>query len=209
MIIDLTHTLSNNLQMYPGDETPALNKQKEFRLDGYTDFRLTTGMHAGTHIDGPMHMTSDEKYISSFPVTSFIGKGCVLNVKNIKIIKWSGAYSDIVKDCDIVLVNTGYGKYFGTERYLQDNPVIDESFAEILIGRKIKMLGIDLMSPDSPPHSIHKMLLAANILIAENLANLDQLENFENFEVTALPLKINSDSSPARIIARKRVPNNA
>jgi len=65
------------------------------------------------------------------------------------------------------------------------------------------MLGIDLMSPDNPPYTIHKLLLSAGILIAENLANLDELTGIKNFEVFAFPLKINADSSPARIAVRK------
>lgn len=202
MIIDLTHTLSDHIQVYPGDDNPSLVKQKDFTRDGYTDYRLTTGMHAGTHIDGPMHLTPDTGFISSLPAASFIGTGCVLNIGDKKIIKWKDSYSDIIGDKDIVLVNTGHGKYFGTERYLENNPVLDMSFAKELVGRKIKMLGIDLMSPDKHPFIFHKLLLANRILIAENLANLDLLKDFVSFEVIALPLKINADSSPARIIAR-------
>jgi len=203
LIIDLTQTLTDNLQVYPGDESPSLLKQKDFSLNGYTDYRLITGMHTGTHIDGPMHMTSNDTFISALPLSSFAGKGCVIDAENKKIIKWESSFTDIIDGCEIVLINTGYGKYSGTEKYLKDNPVIDESFAEALIQRKIKMLGVDLISPDNSPYVIHKLLLTAGILIAENLINLDKLKDFGNFEVIALPLKIDSDSSPARIIARK------
>jgi len=203
MIIDLTHTLTDRLQVYPGDVSPSLVKHKDFHKNGYSDYMLTTGMHTGTHIDGPMHLTPDTGFISSLPADSFIGKGCVLNIEGKKIIKWKDSYTDIIMGKDIILINTGHGKYFGTERYLGNNPVLDMSFAKELVGRKIKMLGIDLMSPDKHPFIFHKLLLANNILIAENLANLDLLKDFGSFEVIALPLKIKADSSPARIIARE------
>ncbi len=203
MIIDLTQTLSNNLPVYPGDESPIITKEKDFSINGYTNYKLMTGMHAGTHIDGPMHLTPDNRYISSLPLNLFIGKGCVLNVEGEKIIKWRDDFSNIISGCEIVLLNTGYGKLFGTEDYMSDNPVIDQSLVSALIERNIKMLGIDLMSPDNPPYTIHKLLLSAGILIAENLANLNELTGIKNFEVFAFPLKINADSSPARIAARK------
>ncbi len=202
-MIDLTHTIIDNLQVYPGDENLSLTRQKDFSTDKFTDFKLITGMHAGTHIDGPMHLTQDDRYISSLPLTSFVGKACVINTGSEMDIKWKESYSEIIKEKDIIIINTGFGRYFGTVKYLIDNPVINESFAAAVIERGIKMIGIDLMSPDSQPHKIHKMLLSAGILIAENLANLDRLSSIGSFEVIALPLKINSDSSPARIIARK------
>jgi kynurenine formamidase len=203
MLIDLTHTITHNMQVYPGDRSPSLTKDKDFSIDGYTDYLLISGMHTGTHIDGPQHLTADGRHISGLPLTSFIGKGCVINAEGIQVIKWEDSYSPAVEGMDIVLVNTGFGIYFGTDRYLVDNPVIDESFAMALIGRKVKMLGIDLMSPDRHPHLIHKLLLSADILIAENLVNLEKLLNIRAFEIIALPLKIDSDSSPARIIARE------
>jgi kynurenine formamidase len=202
MIIDLTHAFSDKIQVYPGDESPSLVKLKGFAKDGYNDYRLVTGMHSGTHIDGPMHLTSSAEYISSFPGESFIGRGCLLDVSGEKIIRWKSSYDETVLNSEIVLVNTGSGKYFGSGKYLEDNPVIDTGFAEELVKRKIKMLGIDLMSPDRFPFPVHKILLSNNIFIAENLANLDMLNGIGHFEVIALPLKINADSSPARIIAR-------
>ena len=202
MITDLTHTLSHNIRVYPGDESPSLVKQKDYTADGYNDYRLTTGMHAGTHIDGPMHLTASADFISSFPVSSFTGKGCMLDVQGEMIIKWKSSYNDIIHGKEIVLVNTGFGKYFGCGKYLENNPVMDIGFAETLVEKKIKMLGIDLMSPDKFPFPGHRMLLSNSIFIAENLANLDMLKDIGNFEVIALPLKINADSSPARIIAR-------
>ena len=203
MIIDLTQTLSDKQQVYPGDEPPSLIRQKDYSPDGFTDYKLITGMHVGTHIDGPMHLTPDKKFISSLPLTSFIGKACVIDVKGEKVITWKDKFNKIIKGKDIVLINTGYGRYSGTDRYFKENPVINENFAQALVKLKIKMLGIDLMSVDVPPFPVHKILLSADILIAENLINLDELNALGYFEVIALPLKINSDSSPARIIARK------
>ena len=68
------------------------------------------------------------------------------------------------------------------------------------VEKKIKMLGVDMCSPDHSPFPIHKILLANNILILENLTNLSDLENKE-FKVHAFPIKLQIDGSPVRVVA--------
>ncbi len=63
------------------------------------------------------------------------------------------------------------------------------------------MIGLDVSGPDYDPYPIHQKLLAEDVLIIENLTNLDQLYDLD-FEVSALPLKLDLDGSPARVIAR-------
>ncbi len=203
MLNDLSHEIKNNLQIYPGDQQPVLKKTGDYSSDGFTDYKICTGMHIGTHIDGPMHLTSGNVYLSSFPIDMFIGPGCILDVAGESIIKWRDEYSALINNKEIILFYTGFERYFGTERYLLNNPVIDESLAEELIKRKIKMIGIDLMSPDKKPFHVHKILLSHNILIAENLTNLSIVLKMKEFEIIALPVKTESDSALARIVARE------
>jgi kynurenine formamidase len=62
------------------------------------------------------------------------------------------------------------------------------------------MIGVDMCSPDHPDFPIHKLLLSHDVLIIENLTNVSVLEGKE-FKITALPLKLDIDGSPARVIA--------
>ena len=55
------------------------------------------------------------------------------------------------------------------EEYYINQPVIDEGLADFFVEKNIKMLGMDLPSPDNYPFEIHKKLFANNILIVENL----------------------------------------
>ncbi|MFA6535332.1 MAG: hypothetical protein WCS92_03690 [Candidatus Babeliales bacterium] len=63
------------------------------------------------------------------------------------------------------------------------------------------MIGIDFFSPDKYPFETHKIFFENNILIIENLTNLESLEEIKNFTVIALPLKTETDSALARVIA--------
>jgi len=47
---------------------------------------------------------------------------------------------------------------------------------DFFVEKKIKLLGMDLPSPDKYPFRIHKKLLENNILIIENLTNLSELQ---------------------------------
>jgi kynurenine formamidase len=91
---------------------------------------------------------------------------------------------------------------FDRAEYYHNHPVVSKELAQLFIERHVKMICLDTPSPDRDPFDIHKLLLENNVLIAENCTNFDRLTNKNQFEVIALPLRIHTDSSPARIIAR-------
>ena len=200
-IIDLTQELNSGTPVYPGDIKPLLAQRCNLAQDGYMDFTLTTGMHAGTHIDGPMHMLKEKKFISEIDISRFIGHGVLLNVFNEQVIEWKSDYDELIPENSIVLLNTGYSDKFSSGEYFTDHPVISDNFAEKIAAKKIRLLGMDIPSPDLPPYNVHKILFNAGILLAENLTNLERLNSHREFIVAALPLKVRAESAPARIVA--------
>jgi kynurenine formamidase len=200
--IDLSQTVYNNMPVYPSDTPVTLFQENFLEKDHYNNFRLQTGMHAGTHIDTPMHLTESTMLIDSYPIEKFTGNGSLLDVRNQKIISYQQHFSKCVKSNGVVLLFTGHSDLFGMDTYYQDYPVIDQSFTEFLIDRKIKLLGMDSPSPDRFPVEIHKLLFKHNILIIENLTNLKMLLGYDRFEIFAFPLKIKADSSPVRVVAQ-------
>lgn len=201
-LIDLTRTIENNMPVFPGDIQTCLFQNHYLSVSGYSDHRLEMGMHAGTHIDGPMHLTDIQEYISDCPPESFIGPGCLLDVRGQPLIQMKPEYEELVKTNCIVLLYTGIDKQFGQPEYFNNYPVVTKDLCEFFIKKRIKMLGMDTPSPDKQPYPIHKSLLQNWIYILENLTNLDLLFEKRNFEITALPLKIKANGSPARVIAR-------
>jgi kynurenine formamidase len=200
--IDLSQTVFNNMPVYPSDTPVSLLQENYLEKDYHNNFRLQTGMHAGTHIDTPMHLTESTALIDSYPIDRFTGKGCLLDVRNQKYISYQNSFSDSIKNNDIVLLFTGHSEFFGMPPYYQDNPVIDQNFAEFLIDKRVKIIGMDAPSPDRFPFDIHKLLFKHGILIIENLTNLKMLLGCNSFEIFAFPLKMQADSSPVRVVAR-------
>jgi kynurenine formamidase len=65
MIIDLTHLIKDGMPPYPGDTATVLLHSKKFQTDYYNNHQLTINMHAGTHIDGPMHLLDVKESVQS------------------------------------------------------------------------------------------------------------------------------------------------
>lgn len=199
-IIDLTHKFTESMPVHAYDEPSSIKKVRNLDKNKYNDWQLTSGMHVGTHIDGPGHLTDSKKLLSDYQVYRFVGRGFLVDARNKPISK------DLLtnmpeEDGLIVLILTGSDKSFGTKEYFTEHPVISADFAEELVKRKVKMVGIDFFSPDKYPFPVHQILFKDDILIVENLTNLESLVGLNNFKVVALPLKTESDSALARVVA--------
>lgn len=201
-LIDLSYMIEDNMPVYPGDIRTNLFQTNYLSVNEYNNHRLDISMHSGTHIDSPMHLTESKEYISEALLESFIAVGCVLDVRNQPVITMKTEYERLIKANSIVLLYTGWDKFYGKTEYYQEHPIVDIDLCRFLLQKNIKMLGMDMPSPDKYPFEIHKLLFENKIYVIENLTNLDKLLGVENFEVIAFPLKIKADSSIARVVAR-------
>jgi len=200
--IDLTHTITNDMPVYPGDSEVKLYQDKYLINDGYNNSILNIGMHAGTHIDLPSHLLDWNLTVDQLSVDTFVGKGCLLDVRNEPVITMKDEYESKVNVGDIVLLFTGFDQYFNDARYFSDHPIVDRELAEFFVYKQIKMLGMDLPSPDKEPFEIHKTLFQANIMIIENMRNLELLRAAKWFEVMAFPIKVKAEAAITRVVAK-------
>jgi kynurenine formamidase len=201
-VVDLTQPIEDKMPVFPGDAQTHLYQSKFLEFDKHNNHRLEISMHTGTHIDSAMHLTESKEYISEIPIASFIAHGCIFDVRNQHVIKMQKQYEDLIENQSIVLLYTGYDKFYGTTEYYEEHPIVDDEFCEFLVAKNIVMLGLDMPSPDYYPFKIHQLLFKNKICIIENLTNLNKLLDVGSFEVFALPLKIKADSSVARVVAR-------
>ena len=66
-IIDLTHTIHDDMQIYPGDPLPSIRRGLTHEKDYCHVDLLTLGSHTGTHIDAPYHFLKDGQKIDEIP----------------------------------------------------------------------------------------------------------------------------------------------
>jgi kynurenine formamidase len=206
--IDLSHPIEDSMPVYPGDETPRLAQDRCLEKDGYNNFHIATGMHMGTHIDSPMHMSHSAAFMGEYDVDQFCGRACLLDVRGMPVIEYRAEYDAMVREGDIPLLWTGWAHHYGSAGYYENHPVLDASMASFLVEKKVMLLGMDMPSPDRQPHEIHKFLFSQGICLLENLRNLEALEGGKNAEIFAFPLKIRADASMVRAVARYNEENS-
>ncbi len=201
-LIDISHVLNEDTPIYPGDYKTSLQEYKTLDKDYYCSYLLSTCLHTGTHIDLPMHLINDNRVVADFDLDHFAGKGVLLDVRGENPIRLKSYYKEMISDGCVVLLYTGFDKYYNEEEYFTHHPEVSDELADFLLSRKIKMLGMDMPSPDFPPFTIHKALLSNDIFVLENITNLQDLLDVNSFEVMAFPLKISAEASFVRAVCR-------
>lgn len=200
--VDLTQNIEDDMNVHPYDLKVKLYQDKHYKEDGYNNFVLNIGTHAGTHIDSPMHISDNGKYINEYDIEKFCGKTIMFEVIGIKTITPSYIEVDKIKDEKIVLFYTGFDKKYGSDEYYLEHPTISMELAKVLVSKGIKIIGVDTPSPDKYPFDVHKYLFKNEVFIVENLTNLSEVVNKEKVEVFLFPLKIKADASLVRAVAK-------
>lgn len=178
MIIDLSKTINERTKTYVGDPKIKLTQIASIKDEGYNNYELLINMHAGTHVDGPYHMDNSKGFISEYGLEHFCGKA--------RLVYPSIPY--VNEGEEIVVIDI-----IGT--------VLSEEFVSQLINNNIKMIVVNDETIERPPYFIHKKLFKHSIMIVENAVNLDALKSYSMFDIFAIPLKIEADSSPIRLFA--------
>ncbi|WP_160684588.1 cyclase family protein [Clostridium sp. C2-6-12] len=209
-VIDLTHTISENMPVYPGTDGPKLELANTYEKNGFKETLITMFSHTGTHMDSPAHLFPQRTTLDSFKVEQFFGKAIVINCSDLQSgqrisMKYIEAVKENADQSEFILFYTGWDKYWGTNTYFGDYPYITEEVAEYIKSSRKKGVGLDVMGIDPISDenlTIHKKLLGeTDIVIIENLTDLDKIGN-DLFTFCALPIKFeNSDGAPIRAIA--------
>ena len=209
-IIDLTHTIHENMPVYPGTEQPKLTPTNTYEKDGFKETLLQMYTHTGTHIDPPAHLLKGYATLDQMPPERFIGSALVIDCRDMKPNE-SVTIERILKhgknalEAEFLLFNFGWDKYWGDDRYFSDYPCLSIEAIDFIISKNKKGVGLDTISIDPVSETKlprHKKLFATNkTIVIENMTNLEKTEN-KPFTLVALPLKhINADGSPTRAIA--------
>ena len=207
MYIDLTHTLKNNITVYPGTTKPSFEQVSNIEKDGFAEMDMMINSHLGTHIDAPAHILLGAKTLEEFPIDKFIGAGLALDCTELNSITldFLKPHEATIKKVDFILFYTGWQDKWNTPNYFDEFPTLTQEATKWLVTFSLKAVGFDVISVDKMTDEAllnHHILLEKEILIIENMTNLDKLISKE-FELNCIPLKIeNSDASPVRAFAR-------
>ena len=229
-VVDLSYVFDESTIYWPTDtegfrhEKVAYGKTPEGNW--YASFNFAASEHGGTHLDAPIHFGEGKQSVEQIPIERLVAPGVKITVAEQAardrdyrltagdIQAWEARAGPIPAGA-IVLVETGWGRHWGNRAmYLGSDkpgdasdlhfPGISREAAELLVERRVALVGIDTASLDHGPSQdfiTHQVLNGANIAGLENVANLDQLPE-KGFLIVALPMKIAGGSgAPCRIVA--------
>lgn len=204
--IDLTHTIRQDMPVYPGTERPVLTTACTIREVGYRETLLHMYSHTGTHMDAPAHMIEGGKTLDTFPAEAFVGPGLALDCRGLTEIPLSllRAHESKIRQADFLLFCTGWDKRWGQADYYEAFPCLTQEAAAFLAQMPLKGIGEDCISIDpcdSADFPNHMKLLGRGFVNTENLKNLDNLIG-RPFTFVTLPLKFeNADGCSSRALA--------
>jgi kynurenine formamidase len=210
-VYDLTHTISEDMPVYPGTEQPQLLPGSTYEKDGFRETILHMFSHTGTHMDAPNHLFPEQPTLDRLPIDQFVGSALVIDCRTCgegDTIPLSAitAYGKLADEADFLLFCTGWDRYWGKPTYYGAYPYLSSEAVEYLKSHPKKGVGLDMIGIDPIPDenlTIHRQLLASgNFVIMENLVGLDRLLGKGLFTYCALPTKFeNADGAPIRVIA--------
>ena len=198
-VIDLTHTISEDMPVYPGTEKPKLTTANTYVKDGFKETLLQMYSHVQTHIDPPAQIFANRKTLDQFSPEQFIGKALVVDCRDLKegqAITIDKINIDKANLADFLLFNLGWTNISKMKLILMTFLIIQGNF---------KGIGFDVIRLD-PVYdnnlTRHKALFKdTDIVNIENLTHLEQCGD-ELFCFSCFPLKIeNCDGFPIRAIA--------
>ena len=209
-VIDLTHTIREQMPVYPGTRPPKFLPASTYEKDGFKETLLQMYTHTGTHMDPPAHLYAGRTTLDQFPVSQFIGKALVIDCSGLKegepiTMKALKPYGLKAEKADFLLFYLGWDKRWGTESYFGDYPCLDQEVLSCIMEGSYKGIGFDVIGLD-PISDVrltrhNRLFENKDIVNIENLKNLDQCGR-DLFWFSCFPLKLeHSDGSPIRAVA--------
>ena len=207
-VIDLTHTIREDMPVYPGTEKPRLETANTYEKDFFKETKMTMYTHTGTHMDPPAHIFADRPTLDQFPAEQFLGKALVIDCRDLKegqfiTMDHLRKYGSKAEQADFLLFNLGWDRYWGTDAYFGNFPCMDEEVLDHILDGSYKGIGVDAISID-PMEDLtrhRKLFRQKDIVNIENLTNLHLCGN-DLFWFSCFPLKLEqADGSPVRAVA--------
>ena len=208
--MDLTYTIKEEMTVFPGTEMPKLITTSNYEKDGFRETSISIYSHVGTHMDPPAHIYPDRTTLDEFPASQFVGKGLVIDCRDLNegeditldcILK----YGKKAEEVDFLLFNTGWDKYWGTDKYFGDYPCVNDNVLDYVVNGNYKGIGFDTIGID--PVSDEKLTRHKKLFKDKDIVNIENLKNLEIcgdeiFNFSCCPLKVeNSDGAPVRAVA--------
>ncbi|MEJ1158553.1 cyclase family protein [Prosthecomicrobium sp. N25] len=222
-VVDLTHTMSPEFPTFFGVPGIEMQKQFDFKKDGFNLYWWRIIEHAGTHMDAPIHFSEAGATIDKIAADALVAPLAVVDIaakaeKDVDaqvtvadIEAWEGKNGKI-PDGAVVAMNSGWDKHVTTAKFMGKDangvlhfPGFSAEAAEYLMKtRSVRGLAVDSASLDHGPSKdfkVHYMWLPSGRFGLECVANLGAVPPVGATIVIGQPKIRDATGGPSRILA--------
>jgi arylformamidase len=202
---DISLPISESLVVWPGDPPISITQPAHLaRGDAVTISRLDMGTHTGTHVDAPAHFVANGLAVDGLDLDMLVGPAWVAHAPDADLLT-----ADVLADLGIppaterVLFRTRNSDRWarGEGQFFKDYVGVTPDGAQWLIGRGVRLVGIDYLSVAAfrDTVAVHQILLRIGVILVEGL-NLSGIAP-GIYRLVCLPLRLAGvEGAPARAI---------
>lgn len=222
-VVDLTHTMSPDFPTFFGVPGIELQKQFDFKKDGFNLNWWRIIEHAGTHLDAPIHFSEAGDTVEKLAAETLVAPLAVIDVraqaaKNADyqvtrqdLADWEKKNRRLPDRCCVAMLS-GWGDYVGDAAKFTGAtggvfhfPGFSADAAEWLMKERSAVgLAVDTLSLDHGPSKdfrVHRAWLPSGRWGLENVANLDRVPANGATLVVGVAKVKDATGGPARLIA--------
>lgn len=222
-VVDLTHTMSPDFPTFFGVPGIEMQKQFDFKKDGFNLYWWRIIEHAGTHMDAPIHFSESGATIDKIAAENLVAPLAVIDVvaQAEKDTDYRVTVGDIeawekangkIPDGAVVAMYSGWDKHVTTPKFMGKDsggvlhfPGFSAEAAEFLMkNRNVRGMAVDSASLDHGPSKdfkVHYMWLPSGRFGLECVANLGAVPAVGATIVIGQPKIKDATGGPSRILA--------
>jgi kynurenine formamidase len=223
-VLDLTHVITPELPVWPGNEPFVAEVVKDYATDGFYAQSLSFWEHTGTHLDAPAHFVEGMPTAELLPPEMLVAPLAVVDIAaraagdpdaavTVEDLEaWEAANGTLPEGAFVAMHSGWAAKIDDAEAFINMDsdgvmhfPGFSPEAATFLIEeRNIVGIRVDTLSQDpgnSTDFGTHVAILGAGRYGIEGLANLDQAPASGATVIIGAPKHVNASGGPSRVLA--------
>ena len=201
---DISLNLSSETVRWVGaPPLELLERRRIHRGDPVNASALTMSVHAGTHVDAPLHFVPDGAGVDSLPLEVFIGPAVVHAVDAERYITEEHVNAIELGGATRVLFKTRNSELLRKPDYDPDFVAFSVEAARALVARGLRLVGLDYLSVAHADTQVpvHRAFLDHGVVLLEGV-DLSEVAP-GRYELICFPLKLRGlDGAPCRAVLR-------
>ena len=199
--IDITLPLDDKLISWKDENAYQVKQYASIdRGDPANTSLMRADLHAGTHIDAPLHFIENGAAVETIELSLLMGKVYVVEI-DVPLITRAHLEEAQIPSVKRLLFKTRNHELYKKDRFSTDFTALALDGAQWVLERGIKLVGIDYLSIEpfsNHEFPVHKALLGASTVILEGLYLENVTPGF--YSLLALPMKVTGvEAAPVRV----------